>query len=303
MIIGALLFVLFLILAIIKIAIHYKSKKEMTTILDQLEARKRLETKKEKPIAKKVTHGYQYWDKIIDGSETVVVDASEITSQVLLDNWDFVANYYYVIKENLNDLRNDPSFSEEEIIHNLTYNSQLTEALYKRELAKIKDRMIDFLTNSIENHHKLRKPAASVPLKVISFIYSLEDNTSFYLIAEPSREFYTNKYANYVREFEWRYEFEIDISAIEHAIYKELNITIGEYSDDTGMYTYELFRKLMIECWSIAKKNASTTLLGTLLYGTGGIDYDLETGESIDWVNLEEHYKKKGIIIEKDSED
>ena len=119
---------------------------------------------------------------------------------------------------------------------------------------------------------------------------------------EPSRVFYNNKYSNHLPEFELKHKFDIDIHRIETAISKELSIIVGDYSDDYIDYTYDLFSKMMTDCWKIAKKNTGSELLGSLIYGTGGIDYDLDTGESIDDFHTEEHFKSKGVVIEKDLE-
>ncbi|WP_405299651.1 hypothetical protein [Kordia sp.] len=242
---------------------------------------------------------YTYWQNIIDGKESVTIDTTEVSSQVLLDHWKYIFNYYYVIKEEVKAERMEKRFKEADIIHNLTYTQNLTKSLYKKNLEIVKNKIIDFFTTILKNSDKLRKSEASVPLKVISIVYSLDDNSEFYLCAQPSSTFYADKLATYVKEFQLRHEFEIDIYKIESEIYNEFNITVGEYSDEYTNYTYDLFSQLLFDCWKVAKKNTDSPILGTLEYGSGGIDYDLDTGESIHF-HIEDHYKNKGIFIEKD---
>lgn len=218
-----------------------------------------------------------------------------------MDNWDFISKYYYVIKEEVKAMRNDTDFKEEQIVYNLSFNHDLTKVLYKRNLDLIKPTIIDFLANILENKQKLRKPETKFPLKAISVIYFLQGNYNLYLRAEPSRTFHNEKYSKYVPEF--KHEFNINIYEIETAILKDLNITVGDYDDIDESYVYDLFSKTMVECWKIAKQKTNSDLLGSLDYGTGGIDYDLDTGENIDEFNINHYYKNKGVKIEKYLED
>jgi hypothetical protein len=299
--IASIFFFLFIILVIVRLVINYESKKRGKKLSEEIALKAKLESEKRKLEITKNPYRYKYWNKIIDGSETIEVDKSEISSQILLDNWDFISKYYYVIREEVKAMRNDSNIKEEQIIYDLSFNHDLTIALYKRNLDLIKHKIIDFLTNILENKQKLRKQEAKVPLKAISIIYFLQGNYNLYLSIEPSRIFYNEKYSNYVPEFELNYEFDINIDAIGTAILKELKITVNNYDDYDESYTYDLFSKMMTECWKIAKQKTSSELLGSLEYGSGGIDYDLDTGESINFTT-KEHYENKGIVIEKDLE-
>lgn len=296
-------FFLFLILAIIKLATHNDGKKRMNKFPNEIAIKSKEESEKRKSEITNNSYRYKYWNRIIDGSETIKIDKSEVSSKVLLDNWDFVSKYYYVIKEEVKAMRNDPDFKEEHIIYDLSFNQDLNKVLYKRNLDIIKPTIIDFLTNILENKQKLRKPEAEFPLKAISIIYFLQGNYNLYLSAEPSRIFHNEKYSKYVPEFEFNHEFNINIYEIETAILKDLNITVGDYDDIDESYVFDLFSKMMFECWKIAKEKTNSNVLGSLDYGTGGIDYDLDTGESIDAFNISHYYKNKGIKIEKYLED
>ncbi|MBU2928199.1 hypothetical protein [Winogradskyella psychrotolerans] len=301
--IASIFFFLFLILAIIKLTIRYDGKKRFNKLSNEIAIKSKEESEKRKLEVKNNPYRYKYWNKIIDGSETIEIDKSEVSSQILLDNWDFISKYYYVIKEEVKAMRNDSDFKEEHIISDLSFNHDLTKVLYKKNLDLIKPTIIDFLTNILENKQKLRKSDEKFPLKAISIIYFLQGNYNFHLSAEPSRVFHNEKYSKYVPEFKFEHEFNIDIHEIETAILKDLNITAGDYDDVDESYVYDLFSKMMVECWKIAKQKTNSDLLGSLDYGTGGIDYDLDTGESIDEFNIKQYYKNKNIKIERYLED
>ncbi|PKH50943.1 hypothetical protein CXF68_09715 [Tenacibaculum sp. Bg11-29] len=302
--IEGLFFILIVILVIVKLIIRNDIKKRQKTQSYLLDLREQKEYRKEKTEFQNNLHNYkyEYWNEIIDGTETFEIDKSEVSSQILLDNWEYISKYYYVIKEEVSAMRNDTDFKEEQIIYDLSSNHYLTKGLYRINLDLIKHKIIGFLTNILENSQKLREPEANIPLKAISIIYSLQGNYNFYLCAEPSRLFHNDKYSKYIPEFELRHEFDIDIDRIETEILKELNVLSGDYYDEYSDYTYDLFSEFMFECWKIAKQKTSSKLLGSLDYGSGGIDYDLDTKEGIDDSKIKEHYKNRGITIEKDLE-
>lgn len=301
MLIAGIFFILILIFAIVKLIILQKGKKRINKSSN--ENLLKSSPKQEKKIEiKKIKYGYKYWNEVINGNETVGINKSEVKSKILLNNWDYISKYYYVIREEVKAMRNSSNFSEEQIVYDLSFNQKLTKELYKINLELIKNKITAFLINILENSGKLRKPEMEIPLKAISLIYFLYDNSSFYIRAEPSRVFHNEKYSTYMSDFELKHKLDIDISGIETAIFDELNIIVGDYYDEYSDYTYDLFSKMMFECWEKAKQKTGSNLLGSLDYGSGGIDYDLDIKESIDGFNITEHYKKRGIVIERDLE-
>ncbi|WP_422091818.1 hypothetical protein [Tenacibaculum ovolyticum] len=291
--------VLILILVIIKLIIQQKSKKKLNQLSEEVTLNSKQKSGKRKLEVQNNPYKYEYWNKIINGSKTVEIDKPDVSSQIILDNWDYISKYYYVIKEEVRAMRNDTNFKEEQIVYDLSFNKYLTKELYKRNLELTENIITDFLTNILNNSQKLRNPETNVSLKVISLIYFLCDNSSFYLCAEPSRLFHNEKYSEYLPEFELKHEFNINIHEIEYAIFNDLSILVGDYYDDYAEYTYNSFSEIMFKCWETAKQRTNSKLLGSLDYGTGGVDYDLDTGESINDFDIVEHYKNRGITIEK----
>ena len=96
--VGGIFFVLILILALIKILTHYEEKKRLSKLPNQIElkTKQEIENRKLEALERNKNNLYKYdnWDKIIDGSETIDIDKTNISSQILLDNWDFISKYY-----------------------------------------------------------------------------------------------------------------------------------------------------------------------------------------------------------------
>lgn len=285
------------------VVIHFEKKKKLNKVSTKIEKKPKKESEKMGQETTNNSYNYNYWNRIIDGAETIEIDKSEVSSQVLLDNWDFVSKYYYVLREEVKAMRNDTNLKEEQIVYDLSFNHDLTKALYKRNLDLIQPTLCNFLVHSLENKHKLRKPEANLPLTAISIIFFLEGNYNLSLSVEPSRTFHNEKYSNHEPEFKFKHEFTIDIDKIESAMLSELNVNVGDYYDDYEEYTYDLFSEMMFECWNKAKQKTNSTLIGSLIYGSGGINYDLDARTSIDVLDIGQYYKNKGIKIEKHLED
>ncbi|MEM6721857.1 MAG: hypothetical protein AAF611_21190 [Bacteroidota bacterium] len=293
---------LLLILALVRISIRYDSKKSNAILQKQLVATEERKLDEKIKASKKNPSPYQYnyWDNIIDGSEMIEVDHSEISSQLLLDNWNIVANYYHVIKAEVAAIKTE-NIPEDDIFAHMSYPEKLMEDFYKRALVSAKDVLTAHFIKIHEKSELLRKPEAVTPLKVLDIVYSMYSDDQFYISVEPARTFYDQALSKHVSELDMKHTFSLAPSDVLSAILEELNVT---YEDFIEIFpnTHGLFAQLATECWATAKSKTNSNILGFLMYGSGGIDYDLETGKRIDDAELEVYYENKGIYIEKDAE-
>ena len=112
--------VLILILVIIKLIIQQKSKKKLNQLSEEVTLNSKQKSGKRKLEVQNNPYKYEYWNKIINGSKTVEIDKPDVSSQIILDNWDCISKHYYVIKEEVRAMRNDTDFKEEQIVYDLS---------------------------------------------------------------------------------------------------------------------------------------------------------------------------------------